>query len=224
MNDDWQRQHLSHSTVRPLAELLGTEPLVAVAANGSEIPYNGWVELEFYLDCDTHREKTLLVPMLVSTDRNVAEKPIVGFNVIEEVVGKWGGRQSKPQNIQKISRMFSVSVRTAKSVLKLLQTSDPSQGVGTVLTGKRGIHLAAERITTSSIRAHVGAQFAGHSLLFIPKETSQLPEGLVIQEGLVTVSERRSVYIPVSIANTNKHDVTLIPRTILGHLEEIKTA
>lgn len=73
MNDDWWRQHLPHSTVRPLAELLDTEPLVAVAANGSEIPYNGWVEIEFYLDCDTHREKTLLVPMLVSTDPNVAE-------------------------------------------------------------------------------------------------------------------------------------------------------
>ncbi|KAK7907779.1 hypothetical protein WMY93_016391 [Mugilogobius chulae] len=53
-------------------------------------------------------------------------------------------------------------------------------------------------------------------------ELSQLPEGLVIQEGLVTVTEGRSVYIPISIANADKQDLTLSPRTILGHLEEIK--
>lgn len=107
-------------------------------------------------------------------------------------------------------------------MLKLLQTPDSSQSVGTVLTGKRGIRLTAEQITTTYVRAHVGAQFAGQSLLFVPDELSQLPEGLVIQEGLVTVSEGRSVFIPVSIANTSKLDTTIIPRTILGHLEEIK--
>lgn len=112
INNDWRKQHLPHSTVRPLAEIL-TEPLVALAANGSEIPYDGWIETEFYLDCDTHPEKTLLVPMLVSSDPNVAEQPIIGFNVIEEVVSKWGKQQSKSQNIQKISRIFSVSVENS---------------------------------------------------------------------------------------------------------------
>ncbi|XP_035768899.1 josephin-2 [Neolamprologus brichardi] len=53
-------------------------------------------------------------------------------------------------------------------------------------------------------------------------ELTKLPEGLVIQEGLVTIMEGRSVYIPVAIANTNKRDVNLIPHTVLGHLEEIK--
>ena len=223
INNDWRKQHLPHSTVRPLSELLGAEPLVALAANGSEIPYDGWVETEFYLDCDTHPEKTLLVPMLVSSDPNVAEQPIIGFNVIEEVVSKWGKRQSKLQNIHKISRIFSVSVGTAKSMLKLLQTPDSNQSVGTVQTGKRGIRCAGEQITTTFVRAHVGAQFAGESLLFVPSVSSQLPEGLVIQEGLVTVSEERFAYIPVSVANTSKLDIALIPRTILGHLEEIKT-
>lgn len=221
INNDWRKKHLPHSTVRPLTELLGTEPLVALAANGSEIPYDGWIETEFYLDCDTHPEKTLLVPMLVSSDPNVAEQPIIGFNVIEEVVGKWGKRQPWSQHYQRISRIFSVSVKTAKAVLKVLHT-DQSPCVGTVQTGKRGIHLAAEQITTTYVRAHVGAQFAGQSLLFVPDVLSQLPEGLVIQEGLVTISEGRSVHIPVSVANISKLDVTLIPRTILGHLEEIK--
>lgn len=57
-------------------------------------------------------------------------------------------------------------------------------------TGKRGIHcLAAEQITNTYVCAHVGAQLAGQSLLFVPDELSQLPEDLVSQEGLLTVSE-----------------------------------
>ncbi|KAL3966228.1 nuclear receptor co-repressor 2 [Sarotherodon galilaeus] len=220
INNEWREQHLPHSIVRPLAELLGTEPLVALAANGSEIPYDGWVETEFYLDCNP--ENCLLVPMLVSSDPNVAQLPIIGFNVIEEVVSKWGKRQPRSRNVRKISQILSVSVNTAKSVLKLLQSPDQNQSVGTVLAGKRGLCLAAEQITTTYVRAHIGAQFSGQSLLFVPNEPSQLPEGLVIQEGLVTIMEGWSVYIPVAIANTNKRDVNLIPHTVLGHLEEIK--
>lgn len=55
-------------------------------------------------------------------------------------------------------------------------------------TEKGGVHLAAEQITTTYVRAHYGAQFAGRNL-FVPVVSSQLPEGLVIQEGLVTASE-----------------------------------
>ncbi|KAI3353883.1 hypothetical protein L3Q82_005091 [Scortum barcoo] len=82
--------------------------------------------------------------------------------------------------------------------------------------------MAAEQITTLNIRAHVGAQFTGQSLLFVPDEVSQLPVELVIQVGLVTVGDGRLAYIPVSVANTSKHDLILSPHTILGHLEEIK--
>lgn len=107
-------------------------------------------------------------------------------------------------------------------MLKLLLTSDLNHSSGTVQTGKQVIHLPAKQITTIYVRAHMGAQFAGQSLLFLPLEPSQLPEGLVIQEGLVTVREGRSVHMPVSVANTSKLNLTLARRTILGHLEEIK--
>lgn len=89
-------------------------------------------------------------------------------------------------------------------------------------TGKRGIRLTAERITTTFVPAQFGAQFAGQSLLFVPRVVSQLPEGLIIQEELVTVSQEKSAYIPVSVANTSKLDVSLTSCNVLGHLEEIK--
>lgn len=48
-------------------------------------------------------------------------------------------------------------------------------------------------------------------------------EGLVIEEGLVRIDGDRAAYVPIPIANTNKHDITLSPRLILGHLQEVKT-
>lgn len=76
------KQHLPHSTVRPLSELSGAEPLVAVAANGSEIPYDGWIETTFYLDCDTHPEKIFNLQELlnsgwISESRSLYSSPII---------------------------------------------------------------------------------------------------------------------------------------------------
>lgn len=105
INNGWRKQHLPHSIVRPLIELLGAEPLVALAANGTEIPFEGWIEAEFYLDYDTHPEKTLLVPILVANDPKVAEQPIIGFNVIEEVVN--GESDSQGPKISSKSAEFS---------------------------------------------------------------------------------------------------------------------
>lgn len=71
--DTGQEGHLSRGcrqTVTPLTELLGTEPLVPLAVNGSEIPCDEWIETELYLDC--HPENRLLVLMLVSSNPSVA--------------------------------------------------------------------------------------------------------------------------------------------------------
>ena len=46
----------------------------------------GWVPVEFKLSMSDTASSSLLVPVLVSSDPNVAEDPIIGFNVIEEVV------------------------------------------------------------------------------------------------------------------------------------------
>ncbi|KAK0149633.1 hypothetical protein N1851_009618 [Merluccius polli] len=80
--------NLPHHTVRPLDELLGSEQLIGVGANQTQIPFLGWVEVRFRLGRDSALQEPLLVPILVSSDTNVAEQPIIGYNVIEEVVGE----------------------------------------------------------------------------------------------------------------------------------------
>ena len=48
----------------------------------------GWVPVEFKLSMSDTASSSLLLPVLVSSDPNVAEDPIIGFNVIEEVVNE----------------------------------------------------------------------------------------------------------------------------------------
>lgn len=49
INDKWRAEHLPHTTLRGLDELLGSEPLTGLAANHTEIPFIGWVPVEFHL-------------------------------------------------------------------------------------------------------------------------------------------------------------------------------
>lgn len=224
INDSWRKEHLPSSIVRPIEELLGPGTLTGLAANQTEIPFDGWVEVRFSLSSKPQTREILQVPMLVTSDSNVAENPIIGFNVIEEVINRWDTQRLKLNSVQMVSEAFSVSVKTAKSMIRLMQMADADGNVGTVRAGKRNIHLAADQITTIYARAHVGKQYIGESLLYVPCMSAQIPEGLFIQEGLVRLTGEQEVYIPVSIANTNMHPVTLGARLILGHLQVIKTA
>ncbi len=54
-------------------------------------------------------------------------------------------------------------------------------------------------------------QFQEQSLLFAPSEPSPLPEGLVMQEGVVKVGNGKTAEVPVAIANTASHPVILTP-------------
>ncbi len=89
INADWRERHLPHTTVRPIEELLGPGTLTGLAANHTEIPFDGWVEVSFRLRDDTGSKGTLQVPMLVASDASVAENPIIGYNIIKEIITRW---------------------------------------------------------------------------------------------------------------------------------------
>lgn len=216
--------NLPYHTVRPLDELLESDTLIGLAANQTQIPFLGWVEVEFRLGKDSAQSEPLWVPILVSSDPNVAEQPIIGYNVIEEVVGGAASQHPKAETIKRVCNAFSVTFKTAQTLLKIIQNSDSDEGVGIVHMGKRRISLAAEQVTVAYVKVNTGAQFKGQDLLLVPSEQSNLPQGVTIEEGLITVPNGRSGYVPVPIANTNKQDVMINQRMVLGHLKTFKTS
>ena len=67
------KQQLPDLKVRDINELLGTDAdLQLTAANGTAIPYKGWVEARFRLNSEEEKEVT--VPFLVTEKRIKVKK------------------------------------------------------------------------------------------------------------------------------------------------------
>ena len=84
ISNEFVKRNFPDVAVRDISELLNTK-LNLTAANGSEMPYIGWVELNFRLSsCNND----LIVPFLVT--EQYLDSPLIGFNVIEEIIkGAW---------------------------------------------------------------------------------------------------------------------------------------
>lgn len=84
MGPDQKRKHLPDVKVRPVEELLKEGVLDLSSANGTEIPYKGWIGVNFTLSqknaCGMI-DKPVLVSILVANSS--LECPIIGFNVIK---------------------------------------------------------------------------------------------------------------------------------------------
>ena len=79
----WLKQCLPGCAIRDIAELLGMDGPELTAANGTDLPYEGWVELTLNL-IEDDSDHTVKVPFLIAKD--FLDMPIVGFNVIERLL------------------------------------------------------------------------------------------------------------------------------------------
>lgn len=212
---------MPHTVVRPIAELLEGDTLTILAANDTRIPYIGWIEVSFRLEDD---RKELQVPILVSSDPAVASDPIIGYNVIEAVINAEGKKTKgeRKQLAHKVSKAFSITVKIAQNVVKLVQSSsDPDTGV--VSTSGKGVFLPANQVSVIYLRAHVKARARGQDMLFTPDMLNAPPEGVSLSEVLVHIPQRKVPYCSVPITNTTDHPIYLDRRKVIGHLETAKT-
>ena len=85
ITNDFLRRNLSGAAVKDISELLNID-LNLTAANGGEMPFVGWVELNFRLPSYKH---DLKVPFLV-TEQHL-DSPLIGFNVVEEIIRESNG-------------------------------------------------------------------------------------------------------------------------------------
>lgn len=49
------------------------------------------------------------------------------------------------------------------------------------------------------------------------------PEGIIYNDVLVQIPERRVPYIPISMTNTTDHTICLDCHSVIGYLEPVKT-
>lgn len=94
----WQQSNLPVEVLRNIEELLGIgEELNLDAMNGTDIPFDGWIEVRFKLAGDVTTADEQTVAILVG--RKEQEYPIPGLNVKEEILSQHSENTQAASNI-----------------------------------------------------------------------------------------------------------------------------
>lgn len=80
--------------------------------------------------------------------------------------------------------------------------------MGVVKTGRKLVYLPVNQFTTVTVRVHVRSLFQGQELLFSPNEVSPLQD-IELNEAVVRIPVRCIKYIPISIVNASKQNITI---------------
>ena len=105
LSKEMMEKFFNKATVRDISELIDEE-LNLTAANGTKIAYSGWKDIEVRLTSSSKDEPLVMVPFLI-TNENL-EYPILGYNVIEELVQPVNHQMTN----QHISRQYKLVSKT----------------------------------------------------------------------------------------------------------------
>ncbi len=146
MSETWKSQNLPDARIRPISDLLSDDELLDLrAANGTEIPFQGWVLVSFTL-CDPKAKQAksdeILVPVLVS--RDILRKPIIGFNAIEEMLIN---REDQVQPSESIALLRnSLKLGSGKAEVNVIQGATNENVTYLVRTGRTPVVVPGGQI------------------------------------------------------------------------------
>lgn len=203
--------------VRPVEELLDEGELNLTAANGATIPYEGWIEVEFWLSGNKGSEdRQLLVPILVACVE--LERPIIGFNVIEELVQ----RDSSGQNFHStLSSALEVGHKKAKAILSVLKKQKHSNGSHITRLGRQHVVIPKHKVVNVSCGLLKKSVVSGSHAVLEPNEEAPWPWGLEVKEQMIQLPCENGGRITVAVENTTDDSITLQSRTVLGGLHAV---
>ena len=200
--------------IKDISELLDTK-LNLMAANGSEMPYIGWVELNFRLSsCNPD----LKVPFLVT--EQCLDSPLIGFNVIEEIIKHSNGDAALSQVIT--SSFTDLDTQTASVFVNFIESLNQEE-LCCIKTTKRDTTIPPKQSLRVTCRANTGPVGRSTPVLFEPDETNPWPNGLEISETLLTVKKGKSTRVDIDITNNTNHEIVLKGRTPLGRLQLVQS-
>ena len=218
----WLKQCLPGCDILDMAELVGMDGLELKAANGTDLPYEGWVELTFNL-IENGSDHPFTVPFLIAKD--FLDMPIVGFNVIKEITKHFDrGSLARVNGSLDVltSSLTGVEQRKVEALVQLI-TSEPAKELATVKSRKQDIVIPRGQSVIVSCCAAVGPVSKIPVLFeFDPNHSGR--SGLEIPETQIHVAGGSTFRVNVRVDNPTKHDITLKGRTMLGHLQQVKSA
>ena len=220
----WLREHLPSSKLRSIEELLGEEAgLNLIGANGGPIPFEGWVEVQFQLASNTQLSTPLTVPLLVARDE--LEYPIIGYNVIEEVIKS--PDQMTGENTDSLEEImgsaFSEVKQESVTALVDLVQSASSERLCVLRSDKNNLMVPRGQTVAVICRVDCGPLGERTPVLFEPAQEPAWPADLELSEQLLSLPRGLPRKVKVEVHNPTKHDITLGRRTPLGSLQLVQS-
>lgn len=214
----WKQKYVPQLELRPLSELLGDKKLDLTAANGQLIPYDGWVEITFNLPGNDDPNLAIGVPFLVSPVSLV--RPILGFNVIQELIlGHDGGIEVVAIIAKLLREAMKIENDKAEAIVNFVQTQEPIHDHALVRVGRHDVVVHPGQV--ARIRCKVPADFTPSVALFEVNQPDMRLEQLDLGDGLVEVHNTKRPYVEIPVCNHTQHDITLNSFTVLGSVQQI---
>lgn len=218
IDEAWKTEYLPSARLRDVSEILDShDDLTLTAANGTEMPYLGWIETTFQLASETDQRKELIIPVLVMKGCHLSH-PIIGFNVIEHILTK-----------TEKTKQYS-AVRKAFPSLKRNRVRAFIQAVSTKQINEYAVKTKRERVTVPKhTSVHIECRVVAHpfkedmTMLFQPDLNPQWPDGLEFCDILVSVRKAAFPVITIDVSNPTDHDIVLLGRTLIGTVQTIMT-
>lgn len=214
----WKQKFLPELQVHPLSELMGDRELDLTAANGEPIPYDGWVELTFNLPGNEDPNLAIRVPFLVSCVS--LTRPILGFNVIQELIlDRESGVEVVAIIAQLLRNAMQIGGEQAEAIVNAVQTQEHTHDDALVRVGRRDFVVHPGRVVR--VRCRVPADFTSPVALFEVNHSDPRLEQLDLGDGLVEVHHTRLPYVEIPVYNYTQHSIPLNRFTVLGSIQSI---
>ena len=195
--------------------------LELTTANGTVLPYLGWVNVKCELKGDTKGTSIIDLPMLVT--ESTLDHPIIGYNVLEQLVSKCDTNSETEEIISLLSDSLpDVVVGNLNSLVDSIRSeSDPY--LCSVKMGKRDVIIPAGETKKVACRINTGFVDRGTPVIFESDVSGLLPNGIEIEDSLLYLKRGNCVKVNLFVANASIHDIVLKNRTIIGTLQLVRS-
>ena len=213
-------QYLPGIQIQDVKDLFtGGEDLELIMANGSKLPYKGWVKINFQLT--KADEGSIEVPMLV-TDYEL-EQPIIGYNVIEEAIRSKELTTDTDGIVSLLSGCFYQKSTNALLSLVNVINSSMEANASTIRTPKRDAVIHKGETRRLACRCNIGLVERQTPVLFEPDVDAHVPPGIEISTSIEMLKRENCKKVFVQISNHTAHDITIKGRTLLGTLQLVRS-
>ena len=217
VSEQFLHDYLPDTTIRAVEELTQTK-LNLRAANGTVIPYSGWVDILLTLAADEQKEHQIKVPFLVTEDK---VDPIIGYNAIRAIVSS-APHQQLDHITGVLERSFQSSIRSPGMLVGALRADHPDE-LCHVKLGRSNVDVPREQGIVLTVRARAGPVKENTLVLFEPDLDSTWPQGLEIDHCLIQISRGKSSRVNIPVFNITDKAITIPSHTPLGRIIQVRS-